>query len=122
MASFGALFVTDTVYVLVPDCPVRRSHDAGETVFSIVQSNVLSQCASAVLNALIGDVALAVGATTPTAMAATARSHSFRPGGRFIRAPFSLPLPRVCRSFLRGVRPPPRKRSPFRVTLSLIEY
>jgi hypothetical protein len=108
MESFGALFVTVTVYVLVPDCPVRRFQDAGETVFSIVHSNVLSQCASAVLNALIGDVALAVGAMTPTAMAAHARSHSFRLKDPFILAPFAFDAACATRA-VRGVRPPPRR-------------
>src|SRR5512145_3453134 len=57
--SEARLFVTMTVYVLVPDWPVSRFHESGETDFSIVHSNVLVQCGCAVLYAWTGDVALA---------------------------------------------------------------
>jgi hypothetical protein len=75
--SVPALFVTATVYVLVPDWPVCSEWLSGVTDLSIVHSNVRVQCPSAVFVISSGVVAIAVGAKTAATTAASASSAAF---------------------------------------------
>ena len=118
IASEATLFVTVTVYVLVPDCPVSSSHEAGETDFSIVHRNVFVQWASAVLYAEIGDVAFATGAITPARTAVHTTSHSLL--RTLIREPLSGSMAFGCRARAR-VRPHPRASLPFGSPRSLVD-